>query len=148
MRRFLLCALLLFTWTSSFAQQTEPAEPRKVELYLEKSKSQKATAHILMVIGVATLTITTITAVADGAQDLGNVFTGETLENQHRTYLVPTTIGAASIAGSIILYSAAARNKRRALQASTHLKLEQYPEGYQHLFTSTAYPALALKIKL
>ncbi|MBL7730141.1 MAG: hypothetical protein JNM88_03110 [Chitinophagaceae bacterium] len=108
MKRATLVIILLATMTAVFSQETGS---RKTTLtkqeYLQKSKAQKTGAWILLGTGVTCLLVA-----APGKVDLdlaGILIAG----------------GGLSIVGSIPLFIASAKNKKRAMAATAFLDLQK-----------------------
>lgn len=121
--------LLAFSVTS-FCQRTDDSIPAVKTDYLQKSKSQKSAAFILLGIGVTTLTIAAV-----GDLDLDAIG-------------AVVIVGGAATIGSIPLFIASGKNKRKALQASTFIKWERAATFEKQSFVQHSYPALSLKIGL
>jgi len=107
MKKTIICAMLLVLATVSFSQQTNPKQPLRHDDYLIKSKSQKIIAFVLLGAGVTTLAI---------------ISKGNTSFDVAGTLAVA---GILSTLGSIPLFLASARNKRKAQAASVYFKLEK-----------------------
>ena len=100
MKKTIIGAMLLVLATVSFSQQTNPTQPLTREDYLKKSKSQKITAFVLLGAGVTTLAI---------------ISKGNTSFDVLGTLAVAGTL---STLGSIPVFIASGRNKRKAKMAS------------------------------
>ncbi|MEP6711099.1 MAG: hypothetical protein ABJA37_01725 [Ferruginibacter sp.] len=127
MKLAIICIALLFTATVSFCQETKPSQALTKQEYLQKSKSQKTAAWILLGSGVA------LFAVASP----GNA--------SFSTTAVLAVGGIVATLSSIPLFIAAGRNKRKAMNASAYLKFE----NGLCLQTGTAantYPAVSITI--
>lgn len=126
MKKIIVFALLLLSSLATFSQQTEPSAPSTKQDYLQKSKSQRTSAFILLGSGAALLAIAAP----------GNVSFD----------ILPVLVigGGAAIVGSIPLFIAAGKNKRRAMSMS--FKNETAPVLQNSGFTSRVVPSLALKI--
>ncbi len=128
MKKTIICAMLLVLATVSFSQQTNPTQPLTREDYLKKSKSQKITAFVLLGAGVTTLAI--ISKGNTSFDVLG----------------ILAVAGTLSTLGSIPLFLASARNKRKAQAASVYFKLEK--QDVRQLSGITTYPSVAIKFNL
>jgi hypothetical protein len=122
-----LCFPLVFVFTTTilFSQQALTRE----EL-LKKSRSQKTTGFILLGAGATTLII-----ISNGETDLdavGPLFIG----------------GTAAVLGSIPLFIAAGRNKRKANKLTSSISLQQAPIMQLAGVRYRSFPALLLKIKI
>ena len=133
MKPLIISLLLIIVAANSFAQQTITApSPTKTD-YLKKSKSQKTAAWIMLGGGIAL-------AVGGAAVDASN------WESSGGDVMI--VIGAACVVGSIPLFIAAGKNKRKGLAASASLKIEKMPVIQPTVFARKAYPALSIKIDL
>jgi len=133
MKRIMICAMLLILAATSFSQTTEPTTPSTPLTsadYLKKSKAQKTFGFILLGVGAVTLV-----SISGGNTDLNSVGT-------------LAGIGVASALGSIPLFIASGRNKRKAKNASVSFKLEKIPAYQQAGISSGLLPAVAIKLKL
>lgn len=115
--------------------------------YLKKSKNQSTAAWILVGGGAAMVSVGTIIGITDGAKALGSIFSGETEEPSNAGPILFYT-GAAAMLGSIPLFIASSRNKRKANSMSAFFKMENRPLLQRSSFTKASYPALTFKIKL
>jgi hypothetical protein len=107
--------------------------PRPVD-YMKKSKNQKTAAWILTAAGV-------VMASAALIHDLNNLFSYE--NSQTGLYIG----GLVSVGAGVILFSAAAKNKRKATSTSASIKKEQLP-GQRIGVYDHSFPALELRIPL
>jgi len=130
MRKIAIIFLLLILATTSFSQETKSTQPLTRAELLKKSRTQKTVAFVLLGVGV-----TTIAILAPGNTDLDA--------------LAPLAIGAtACIVTSIPLFIAAARNKRKAMNASAFIEMKNIPVMQQKGISYHSYPAVTLKISL
>ena len=106
--------MLLLLATTSFCQQTDSWSLTRQD-YLDKSKKQKTTAWVLLGAG---------TAVAVGGAILD--VSGDWSKSE-TPYLVAIAAGGASMLGSIPLFIASGRNKRKAMNASSWLEIRKQP---------------------
>ena len=130
--------LLVFT-TSSFCQQTNSLQTLTSEDYLKKSNHQKTAAWVLLGGGSALI----ITGVLIGGGGSGDVSFGAA-----GTAVVVGGVGVLSALGSIPLFIASAKNKRKANAATTFFKMETVPVIQQHSFVQYSFPAVSVKINL
>lgn len=100
MKKMISLAMLLAVVVTSFSQQTESSPVLTKQDYLQKSKSQRTSAFILLGTGAALLAVAAP----------GNVSFD----------ILPILVigGGAAIVGSIPLFIAAGKNKRRAMSLS------------------------------
>lgn len=137
MKKIITCSMLLIITTSSFGQQIKPSQSVSREDYLTKSKSQKSTAWILLGGGSA--------LVATGFL-IGN--RKESSFDDAATGGIIGSIGVLSVIGSVPLFLASSRNKRKAMNASAYLKMERTQSIQQAVINFHSYPALSIKINL
>ena len=143
MKLLLFGSLLLSFSIASYSQYADTSVTRMVTDYLRKSSKQKTAGWILLGGGAA---ITTI-GLAIGSNNLAD----EILTGGHSSgfdaaaILIP--IGLISMAGSIPLFVAAGKNRRKAA-ASVSLKLETATTISQSGASTTRYPSVALRFRL
>ena len=135
MKKIIILTILLILASTTFGQQTKTSLALTKQDYLQKSKRQKTAAWILLGGGSA-LAITGLL-----------INNQASLDNAGTTAIV-AGIGVLSMIGSIPLFIASGRNKRKAMAMSASLKLENTSaiQGYKMVHAS--YPALSVKIKL
>jgi len=128
MKKIMVYFLLLAMPASSFCQKTNDSVPVVKTDYLAKSKNQKTAAWVLL---------------GGGAALIGTGFLIGDSENSSfddaATGALLAGIGVLSAIGSIPLFIASGKNKRKALTMSANFKIEN---------ATYSYPAVALKIKL
>ena len=138
MKKATILFLLLGFATTTFCQQEAPKPTFTNVDLLKKSKTQKTFAWVL----VGTSAISYGKAFADMLDE--DIFTDE---YQH-SYGLSLGIGTASLAGSVILFVASSKNKRKAKAASVFIDMEKI-QGLQGTpFTNQSYPAVRIKIKI
>jgi len=109
MRKLLVFLSFLAIASSSFGQDSTSSKPSTREEYLQKSANQKTGAWILLGAGAAVLAIT---AVSDADFDI----------------LPVLVIGSgAAVLGSIPLFIAARKNKKRGLAMTANLEIQRSP---------------------
>jgi hypothetical protein len=130
MKKITLFALLLIISATSFGQLANPSTPLTKQDYLKKSKSQKTAGFVFL--GIAATCIA-IAAPGDVSFDV-----------------LPVLVigGAGAAVGSILLFSAAGRNKRKAMKMSASIDAKKIPDLTSSGIFSEYYPALSLKINL
>ena len=119
---------------SSFCQQTDANQSLTRQDYLKKSKNQKTAAWILLGGGFA---LAVGASILDVSSDW---YKSET------PYLVAISAGCASMLGSIPLFIAAGRNKRKGMNASTYFQIRQNPLPTNTGLTLHSTPTLSLKL--
>ena len=104
--------------------------------------------------GCALITTSAILASTKVAEDVGNSFAsvfsgGEPIpENDYTAENILLITGMASMIASIPLFIASKKNKRRAMDMSANIKMENARMFQYQSFVQASYPAIALKIKL
>ena len=134
MRKLFICAMSLFIATSSFCQQTNVTPSLTKMDYLRKSKRQKTAAWVLLGGGFAL-------AVGAGILDASSDWS-----KSETPYLVAIFTGGASMLGSIPLFIASGRNKRKARNASAYFEIQQRPVPTITGLTLLPIPAFSLKL--
>ena len=124
--------MLLLMTANSFCQQTDHSQSLTRQDYLKKSKNQKTTAWILLgggiALGVAGPVLWSSTGISDSGVD------------------VLMVCGAASVVGSIPLFIAAGRNKRKGMNASAYFQIRQNSVPTNTGLTLHSTPTLSLKL--
>src|SRR6185436_14235236 len=133
MKKHILYFLLLVLPVASFCQQTNDTVPFVKTDYLLKSKNQKTAAWVLLGGGVALI----------GAGFLIGDSKNATFDDAG-TGVVLGGIGFLSTIGSIPLFIASGKNKRKAMKATTFIKMETAPSFQKQSFNQTPYPAFSL----
>ena len=136
MRKFIICAMLLFFAIASFGQQPKPSEPVSQETYLRRSKHQKTAAVILFSAGLLS---TALGSIQTNPNSIG--------ENSSRSHFF-TIAGLAAIGASIPLFVSYVKNKRKAKNVSTYLRFEQVPLLQEGGLTLYPHACLVLKLNL
>ena len=137
MKKNMIYLLLIALPITSFCQKTTDTIPDIKTDYMVKSKNQKTAAWVLFGGGLAL--IGTGFLVGDGKEaSFDDAATGAVLAG----------IGVLSTIGSIPLFIASGKNKRKAMQATTFIKMEDARMIHNQSFIQTSYPVIALKIKL
>ena len=123
--------MLMILAVSLFSQNTPIQKD-----YLQKSKSQKSGAWVLLSAGVALMGTGLLIGDSKKASfdDAG-------------TGVVIGGIGFLATLGSIPTFISSAKNKRKA-NSATFFKMETMPVLQQHAFVNHSFPAIAIKISL
>jgi len=141
-------ASVLMMSTTSLSQSTTNTFPSlsKIDDF-KKSKKQKTVAWGLLGGGV----VLTSTGFAVGmnkfTDDLANIFTLQEPESSGDGEVLFYT-GLAAMAGSIPLFIASSKNKRKGEKMSIVFKTEKATCFQHQLFKQIKYPALSVKITL
>ena len=133
----MICFLMLVLPAISFCQKANDSVPVVKTDYQAKTKSQKTAAWILL--GGGTVLIDTAFLVGDGKNSsFDDAATGAVLGG----------IGFLSTIGSIPLFIASGKNKKKAMKANTSIKMETAPSFQKQSFNQTSYPAFSLSLTL
>jgi len=146
MKKIIISLTALIIGMNCFCQHADSLQAIKTE-YLRKSKNQKTIAWVLMGGGIAM----TITGMIILSNDYNNAVLDDPWAvgtNTNPTGAVIGTVGLLSCAGSIPLFIASGKNKRRALSVSTGFKMEKASVIQGAGLVKKSYPALSLKIGL
>ena len=125
--------LLAILSGTSFSQQTDLTQSLTREVYLQKSKNQKTAARILLGSG---------TALAAGSL----VWASQNLFSTSSGPVVFLVAGSVAMLGSIPLFIASGKNKRKALSMS--FKIQPVPQLQKANLVNRQAPSLSLKINL
>ena len=137
MKKILIYFLLLALPGASFCQQTNDSVPLIKTDYLQKSKNQKTAAWVLLGGGAAL--IGTGFLIGDSKNSsFDDAATGAILGG----------IGVLSAVGSIPLFIASGKNKRKAMSTSAFIKMETAPAFQKQSFVPNSYPAFLVKFSL
>ena len=137
MKKCILYILLLTLPAASFCQKTNDTVPVVKTDYLVKSKNQKTAAWVLLGGGTALIGIGFL--IGDNKNStFDDAATGALLGG----------IGFLSTIGSIPLFIASGKNKRKAMKATTFIKMETAPSFQKQSFNQTSYPAFSLSLTL
>ncbi len=149
MKQILLFCLALSFTTNSLAQYADTTKHILATDYLKKSKNQKTAAWILLGSGGVMTMIGTVVGVHEGAEILVNLFDPNPTPARNDATLATVLMsgGVLAMAGSVPLFIASGKNKRKAA-ASVSFKMENATNIYQSAFTNTRYPVLAIQIRL
>lgn len=137
MNKIMIYILLFVVPASSFCQKPNDSVPSVKTDYLQKSKNQKSAAWTLLGGGTALIGIGFI--VGDGKNaSFDDAATGAVLAG----------VGLLSAIGSIPLFIAAGKNKRKAMKMFTSIKMEKAAVYQRQSFVQPSYPAVTLKLML
>ena len=149
MKRLLLIIIASLFLFESFSQQIDPAPALTKQDYMEKSKKQKTAAWVLLGGGAALIITGTILSAneveKDYQNDPNNPFAPLTEADFDGPEWVFTT-GIFAGLGSIPLFIASSRNRRKAMTLS--LKNEQFQSLKNSSLVYRPMPAVSLKVKL
>lgn len=137
MNKIMIYILLFVLPASIFCQKPNDSVPSVKTDYLQKSKNQKSAAWTLLGGGTALIGIGFI--VGDGKNaSFDDAATGAVLAG----------VGLLSAIGSIPLFIAAGKNKRKAMKMFTSIKMEKATLFQRQSFDQPSYPAVTLKLML
>ena len=153
MKKIILYTLLLLFPAASFCQSTSNNLPAIKTDYFKKSKNQKTAAWILLGGGFALSTTSVLLASPKVEEDYINIFAGVFLAepapgNNYTAETILLVAGTAAMLGSIPLFIASGKNKKRAMNMAMNIKMEKATIIERHSFVQGSYPAIALKINL
>ena len=146
MKKIIVSLTVITIALNCFSQQVDSLQSVRMD-YLKKSKNQKTTAWVLLGGGVA-LSVTGMVMYSNAykkAVDENPFYLGT---NANPTGAVIATVGILSSIGSIPLFIASGKNKKRALVVSTGFKMEKASVIQGACFVKKSYPALSVKIRL
>ncbi len=144
---FLSIVLLLVLNSGSFCQQTMPSLTLTKQDYLKKSKSQNTAAWIVLGGGVVLTSVGMAIGLFKATEALvGLLYLQQPKSSNDGEVLFYS--GLAAIAGSIPLFIASSKNKKKANTVSASFKMESRPTFQQGAIVRTAYPSLSLKLNL
>lgn len=143
MIRIIAITLFLVTSFTSFSQSAAiPAKTVDTD-YLQKSKKQKKTAWLILGGGLACSLVGSILSTELEVDGDTEPLLGDFAST---TGTILNVTGVCAMAGSIPLFIAAHRNKKKAMSLS--FKNEKAPQFRHGSFTSIAIPSLTLKVSL
>ena len=151
--KMIILYILLILPTAIFCQSTLMDLPTVTIDYLKKSKSQKTAAWVLLGGGFALTTTSILIATPKAAEDLtygfGGFLSGEPApQNDYTAESILLVTGTAAMLGSIPLFIASGKNKKKALNMSANIKMETATIIEQQSFVQSSYPVIVLKINL
>ena len=143
MKKIIIFALLLIISATTFSQQINPSPTLTKQDYLQKSKKQQTVAWILAGGGVGLVVIAIATT---STNDVANAVGGN--DSGLGAGAALFTLGGITALTSIPLFIASGKNRKRAMAATSFLKMETVPVIGQSGFINKNYPALSVKISL
>jgi hypothetical protein len=145
--------VLLFglAWTACFTVQAQYAvtSPPAGATNLQKSKNQQTAGWILLTGGALMVLIGSIAAANEAGNELVNLFNANATPNKNagKGATVVAMTGLLSMAGSIPLFLASGKNRRKAA-AAISFKVESETQIRYMAFSNLRYPALQLQVAL
>ena len=145
----LVCSFMFFLVinSSSFCQPMNPSQKISKEDYLKKSKSQNTAAWIVFGTG----TVLASVGLAIGLKEATDALIGILFLQQPKSSNGGEALfysGLATMAGSIPLFIASSKNKKRARAVSASFKMENRSTIHQSALVRTSFPSLSLKLNL
>ena len=137
MKKMIPFFLLLVLALGSFGQQTNPKKPVTKADFLQKSRKQKTGAWIMLGGGASLILLGNLIG-NNKNSSFGDAGTGVILGG----------IGVLSMLGSIPVFLASGKNKRRANAMSASIKMEKADVILGNGRVHSTYPSLAIKISL
>lgn len=141
MKTLIVSLLACVIFSKSFCQETQTTSPVNGQDYLQKSRNQKTGAWVLLGAGAA--------LTAGGLIWFSNeldLFNSDNDSNEDIAVIV-SGVGVAAMGGSIPLFIASARNKKKALQMNAGLRLEKRDLIKRDVIANQVYPALSFRIQ-
>ena len=135
MKKIMVYFLLLLMPPTSFCQKTNDSVPVVKTDYLAKSKNQKNAAWVLLGGGAALI----------GAGFLIGDSKNSTFDDA-ATGAVLGGIGVLSAIGSIPLFIASGKNKRKAMTSSVFIKMESLACPQRQSFVQKSYPVFSVSV--
>jgi hypothetical protein len=139
MKKIIIGGMLLITTAATFGQQSNPSATLTKQDYLKKSRKQKTAAWLLMSSGFTCVVIGGVLS-----SDVNNISLFD--EKTSKAGSVLSVVGLCSMAGSIPLFIAASKNKRKTKSLSftneKALQVQSYSLVYRFI------PSVSLKIEL
>ncbi len=129
--------------TSMFSQPSTPLAPPVQTDYLKKSKHQKTAAWIMLIGGTVTTTIGVAVSLSGG---LDCAFGSPDCNKNQTLADILVISGSAAVLGSIPLFIASSKNKKKA--AAISLKIEKATGLQQQGIAYLKYPALSFSVHL
>jgi hypothetical protein len=139
MKKVIVFVIALAVTCSSFSQQTQTDSVKygTKDYYLQKSKRQKSGALALLIGG---------TALMGAGLLIGDNKNADF--DQAGTGAVMFGIGFLADLGSIPLFIASSKNKKRAMKASVSLKIQDALAVRKQNIINSPFPAISLHIRL
>jgi phosphate/sulfate permease len=145
MKKQIAIMLLLTISATAFGQTDPPSQSFTSTDYLQKSKKQKTAAWIFLGTGTALITTALAIGLNDAAEALVSVLVLEPKSPPNTSEILFWT-GLATATGSIPLFIASGKNKRKGMSLS--FKNETVPQLLRQSFVYKSVPSLSLKINL
>jgi hypothetical protein len=135
MKKIMIYFLLLAIPATGFCQMTNDSVPSVKTDYLTKSKNQKTGGWVLL--GGGTVLMGTGFLIGNNK---------DASFGEAGAAVVLGGIGFLSAIGSIPLFIASGKNKRRAMKATTFIKMETAPILQKQSYVQNSYPAFSVSL--
>ena len=143
--RKMFCLIVLSTIVSTvFSQPTTSIQTD----YLQKSKKQKTAAFVLLGGGAALAVVGTAIGSNSWDDEIASIVGEGENDNSYMAGGIMMVTGLAAMVGSVPLFIASARNKKKAHAASASIKLETMPVVYRQGISKLSYPVACIRINL
>ncbi len=139
--------LLLVLNSGSFGQQINTPQKFTKADYLKKSKTQYTAACILLGSGIVLTTVGIVIGLNVATDALIGILSFQQPKSSNDGEVLFYS-GLAAMAGSIPLFIASSKNKKRAKAVSASFKMENQSTIHQSAFVRTSFPSLSLKLNL
>lgn len=143
---FIAAWLLVFTSVSFFQQNSSPKYSFTQTDYLKKSKNQKTLAWLLLGSGACLVIVGQL--IPKGEEDGFDILTWSESHKNDDLKALFTLGGALSMGGSIPLFIASDKNKRRAIEASAFFDFEKVPMLNQMQIRQHRFAVTGIRIQL
>jgi hypothetical protein len=139
MKKIIVLVIALAVGSSLFSQQTQTDSVKygSKDYYLQKSKRQKSGARALLIAGTAFMVAGFL---------IGN--SKDATFDQAGAGAIMFGIGFLADVGSIPLFLASSKNKKRAMNASLSLKTQDALAIQKQNLMTTRFPAISFRIRL
>ena len=148
MKRITLIAISICLCTAILAQQAKPVGQQSKEYFMLKSSKQKKAAIILLAGGGALVITGFALGYGSAADQLVSAIGSGENDETFTAAMVMFFTGVSAMAGSIPLFIAASKNRKKAMATSISLKLEGVPQVRHYSFQAQFYPAISFKLSL
>ncbi|MFN2440762.1 MAG: hypothetical protein ABR503_16275 [Chitinophagaceae bacterium] len=144
MKKNIFLFTLLVIAAPVFSQQTNPPQSLKHQDYLKKSKNQKTAAGVMLIGGTVTMTVGVGIALGGGGLDCA--FGSPDCKKNQTLAGILFYSGSAAILGSIPLFIAAGKNKKKGMSLS--VSGQPAPRIIKNNLAHKTVPSITLKIGL
>jgi hypothetical protein len=145
----IILTMFLAMAAPSFGQQIAPKQNWKDTDYYKTSRGQKTAAWILTGVGITGFVITAGVSSTDWTtSEVTNIFSGGTVETEHKSYAVPYALSAACVVSGIYLFVASHINRNKAKATSVFIDMENAPLLQGTVFSNQSFPAAGVRIRL